>query len=183
NKLFDNDEYWRIAFELIDELINICQPRRYFHVGMDEDSDRSYSQYIEAILRLRHGLMQRGLRALIWNDSSQRGIALAHAKKSLAAEKSIPKDIIQVIWNYRSVPVKHIRRLVHEGFEVWGAPGQDAGQAFRWKQAILHHGGKGLLMTVWIPFHRRNRSRILRLIGAVGPIYSAKYVRGIETRY
>ena len=179
NKLFDNDKYWKIAFELIDELIGIFRPKRFFHVGMDEDHDRTTTQYIDAILRLRQGLKQRGLRTLIWNDSPHRGFASIHAQKSIAAEKRIPRDIVQIIWDYRKVPPRHIRRLVNEGFQVWGAPCWDPFQAFYWKQAILGLGGKGLIMTRWIPCRRSNRSKFLRLIGTAGPIYSTGYMSSV----
>lgn len=61
NHLFDNDEYWEIAFELIDELIEVFRPERFFHIGMDEDDKRTHAQYIKAILALRQGLKRRGL--------------------------------------------------------------------------------------------------------------------------
>ena len=55
NQLFDNDEYWRLAFEVIDELVEVASPPRFFHVGMDEDHWRSYDQYVAAIERLAQG--------------------------------------------------------------------------------------------------------------------------------
>ena len=172
NDLFDNDEYWRIAFELIDELVQTCHPRRFFHVGMDEDHDRAYSQYIAAILRLHSGLEERGLRTIIWNDSSHGGPALVHAEKSLAAEKKIPHDVVQVVWDYERVQPDIVRRLVQKGFEVWAAPGQAAELVSQWRQAILRYGGQGLLMTAWIPCQRSNRARLLRLIRTIGPMYA-----------
>ena len=180
DRLLDTDEYWRIAFELIDELIHICRPKHYFHIGMDEDHERTIPQYIKAILRLRHGLKQRGLRTIIWNDSPHIGFAKVHARKSMAAEKKIPKDIIQIIWDYGKVPPRHIRRLIEEGFEVWGAPGWNAQHAFNWKQAILRYGGKGLIMTRWIPCQRSNRVKLLRLIGTAGPVFTARYMSAAQ---
>lgn len=170
NKLFDNDEYWRIAFEIIDEIIQTCHPRRYFHIGMDEDHDRAHSQYIEAILRLRSGLKERGLRTIIWNDSSYGGRILVHAEKSLVAEKKIPKDIVQVLWDYSNVQPKIIHRLVQEGFEVWGAPGPSAEKVLKWRQTILDYGGKGLLLTMWIPCSKSNRFKLLQFIRTAGSI-------------
>ena len=170
NKLFDNDEYWRIAFEIIDEIIQTCHPRRYFHIGMDEDHDRAHSQYIEAILRLRSGLKERGLRTIIWNDSSYGGRVLVHAEKSLVAEKKIPKDIVQVLWDYSNVQPKIIHRLVQEGFEVWGAPGPSAEKVLKWRQTILDYGGKGLLLTMWIPCSKSNRFKLLQFIRTAGSI-------------
>lgn len=170
NKLCDNNQYWRTAFEIIDELIQICCPRRYFHIGMDEDNDRTHSQYIKAIKTLRNGLKERGLRAVIWNDSAHGANPAVDVEKPLAAEKKIPKDIVEVVWDYSNVHPQIIRRLVKEGFEVWGAPGRDVEQVMKWKQAILKYGGKGLLMTRWIPCIRSNRSELLHLIRTIGPV-------------
>lgn len=170
--LFDNTDYWRIAFELIDELIHICQPQQFFHIGMDEDHDRAHSQYIEAIETLRGGLKERGLRTIIWNDSSYGGRTLVHAEKCIAAEKQISKDIIQVVWDYGGVQPEIIKRLVKQGFEVWGAPGWDAGKVSDWRKALLHYGGKGLLLTQWIPCIEANRSKLLQFIRIVGPACS-----------
>lgn len=171
--LFDSEEYWRIAFELIDELIKVCRPRRYFHIGMDEDFGRSHSQYIQAILKLRSGLKKRGLRPVIWNDSALAGTRYdVFAEKCLAAEKKIPKDVVQVPWCYDRPLPEIIRRLAGEGFEVWGAPGRNPEQVSKWKEALLQYGGKGLLFTRWIPCRRSNRSDFLNLLRTVGPICS-----------
>lgn len=70
NELFDNEDYWKLAFEIIDEIISISGPLRFFHCGMDEDHWRSYEQYIAAINILQKGLQERHLRPIIWNDSS-----------------------------------------------------------------------------------------------------------------
>lgn len=178
--LFDNEDYWRIAFEIIDELIYTCQPPRFFHIGMDEDHDRAHSQYIEAITKLWSGFKERGLRPIIWNDSAQRGSALVHAEKSLAAEKKIPKDIVQVPWDYTDVQPEIIQRLVQEGFEVWVAPGREIKQVLEWRQALLQYGGKGLLMTLWIPCRRSNRSKFIQLIRTLGPIYKGMQTKTVE---
>jgi len=170
--LFDSEEYWQVAFEVIDDIIRACRPQRYFHIGMDEDHDRAHSQYVEAIVRLWGGLKERGLRTILWNDSAHRGKWLVHAEKSRFAEKKIPKDIVQVLWDYTGVQPRIVRRLVREGFEVWGAPGTEVEQVLKWRQVILRHGGKGLLMTVWRPCLRSNRSQFLQLIRSLGPLYS-----------
>lgn len=169
--LFDSKEYWRIAFELIDELIKVCRPHRYFHIGMDEDFGRSHSQYIQAILTLRSGLKKRGIRPVIWNDSALAGTRYdVFAEKCMAAEKIIPKDVVQTPWCYDRPLPEIIRRLTGEGFEVWGAPGRSSEQVLKWKEAILRYGGKGMLFTRWIPCRRSNRSDLLNLLRTAGPI-------------
>jgi hypothetical protein len=177
NALFDNDEYWRLAFELIDELIEVCQPRRFFHIGMDEDHSRSYMQYVDAILRLHSGLEERGLRTIIWNDCLHLGRpdAVIHAEKSLLAEAQIPKDIVQIPWHYQVVAPAIIQHLVQAGFETWAAPGRTPELVSGWKRAILEHAGSGLLLTLWIPCVESNRVQLLDLIRTLGPICSNQY--------
>jgi hypothetical protein len=170
---FDDQPYWKKTFEVIDELIGVCRPKRFFHVGMDEDHDRSYSQYIEAIKTLRAGLKKRKLRTLIWNDTGiEYASGMIHAEQSLTAEMAIPRDIVQVLWRYDAVPTASLRRLGKQGCELWGAPGwRRPAQATAFRDAILRVGGKGLLMTTWTPCRRPNRRRLLEGIRLLGPIY------------
>lgn len=164
-ELYDNDKFWQIAFEIIDELINVCSPVKCFHIGMDEDNRRSHRQYVEAICRLHDGLKKRKLRTMIWNDSALAGgWAETFAEKCMAAEKSIPKDIIQVLWCYWQVIPGHVQRLVRQGFEVWVAPGNDQERIEQWKKVVCKHGAKGMLTTTWIPCQRQNRQKLLNVI-------------------
>jgi hypothetical protein len=141
---FDTPQYWETAFELIDELIKVCRPKRFYHIGMDEDHDRTFHQYFNAILTLHEGLRKRGLRPVIWNDTAHGGIALIHARKSRAAERVIPHDVVQVVWDYSRPQGKIVKRLVDAGFDVWGAPGwPQAKKARLWREALKSHGGKG----------------------------------------
>ena len=172
NRFLDSDQYFKVAFELIDELIKIFKPKRFFHIGMDEDDDRNHAQYIKAIAKLRAGLKKHKIRAIIWNDTARGGSRPWHALKSLAAEKSIPKDIVQIVWDYKHVKPGIITRLVKEGFEVWAAPSQKLDQVLSWKKAVLRQGGKGMIMTNWIPCQPRNRFKMLNLIKTVGANYS-----------
>lgn len=174
DKLYDNNKYWQIAFELIDELIGIFRPRRFFHIGMDEDDKRTHAQYVKAIFTLRHRLKRRGLRPIIWNDTARGGSRPWHARKSLAAEKKIPKDIVQIVWDYKHVRPAVIHRLISAGFSVWVAPSQKPLHVLQWKKAVLRHGGEGLVMTTWIPCRPHNRTHMLNLVQIIGPVYSAR---------
>jgi len=172
-KVLDSDSYWKAAFELIDELIRLFCPRRFFHIGMDEDDARTSEGYAKAILTLRHGLRERGLRTIIWNDTAGGRRRPWHARKSLAAEKVLPKDIVQCIWDYRRVRPAVLKRLMNEGFDVWVAPGPRTLQVLQWEKYVLQYGAKGLVMTTWLPCRPRNRFPMLNLIQMVGPIYQA----------
>jgi hypothetical protein len=170
---FDDEAYWRKAFEVVDELIAVCRPKRFFHVGMDEDHDRSYTQYVEAIKTLHDGLKKRKLRTIIWNDTMIRyASGMIHAEKSLAAEKAAPRDIVEVVWCYDRVPEDAIRRVGKAGFELWGAPGwRQPSTTAAFRSAVARAGGKGLLMTTWMPCRPRNRRVLLESISMMGPIY------------
>src|SRR3989339_1735748 len=123
NKLNDSERYWKKAFDIIDEIIGICRPERFFHIGMDEDTQRTPAQYIKAVNILHKGLKARGLRTIMWNDSTHIGKAMyTCVEKVYAAEQVISKDIAQVIWDYIGAQPAGAERLKKNGFEVWGAP-------------------------------------------------------------
>ena len=172
NDHFDDDFYWKKGFEVIDEVIAAAEPPRFFHVGMDEDTDRSCAQYVAAIKRLRSGLRKRKLRTIIWNGGLTDAPAwMVIAEKSLVAEKAIPRDIVQLHWRYDRCPTSDLRRIAKAGFELWGAPGGTPERARAFRDALLRLGGKGLVMTAWIPCIEENRKRLLDQIRALGPVY------------
>ncbi|MHB9131390.1 MAG: hypothetical protein ACYDBB_09910 [Armatimonadota bacterium] len=169
--LFDTDEYWQKGFEVIDEIIGVCKPERFFHIGMDEDHQRSYSQYAKAICTLHDGLAQRGLRTIIWNDSEcDWPAADIHKEKSLFAEERIPTDVVELLWNYWDIRSQALPRLRDRGFEVWLAPGGDAEHAKGWRQALLERDGAGMVVTHWTPCIQENRQQLLDRITTLGPI-------------
>lgn len=172
NDLFDQPEYWRLGFEVIDELLGVLQPPRFFHVGMDEDHARSYRQYVAAIKTLRDGLVARKLRPLIWNDSACTWPAAEiHKDKSLAAEREGSKDIIHVLWDYWSPdPSPPLRRLRDAGFDVWGAPGGKPELVSAMRDALLKVGGGGILLTQWCPCVPVNRGKMIEFIRTCGPL-------------
>ena len=170
NALFDSDEYWRLAFEVVDELIAMFSPSPFFHIGMDEDHDRSYTQYVEAIRTLHDGLATRGQRTMIWNDTAWHGPrAQIHREKALHAETRIPTDILQVYWDYWELHPEDLRRLVSLGFATWIAPGADPKLAAAWRREVVENGGGGLLLTHWTPCVAANRAALLQRIEALGP--------------
>lgn len=171
NNLFDTKEYWKLAFEVIDELLKVVRPPRFFHVGMDEDHWRSYRQYAEAIKTLRDGLKKRKLRTLIWNDSACHWPAAdIHREKSLFAEQRIPKDIVQVLWDYGDWDPKALKRIRAAGFDLWGAPGGESKFVKKMRDRLLSIGGSGILLTHWIQCVPSNRRAMLDLISKGGPI-------------
>jgi hypothetical protein len=170
---FEDDYYWRTAFEAIDEVIAACRPARYFHVGMDEDHERSYSQYVEALRVLRAGLRKRHLTMAAWSDSALGyPSGQIYREKSEMAEDLLPRDSVRVLWDYRTVPGAAVRRIRRLGHELWGAPGaRDPKQVLGFRRALLRAGGSGMVMTRWVKCSADNRAMLLDLIRTLGPVY------------
>ena len=172
---FDDDYSWKTAFEVIDEVIEACKPERFFHVGMDEDHERSVRQFSRALTTLHAGLLKRGLRTVAWSDSAlDYPSGEAYREKSEFAEKEgVPRDVVRILWNYWAVPEKEMEQIHRQGMELWGAPGwSDPDQAVKFRDALIRAGGNGLIMTRWIACQKRNRRIFLDLIKRFGPIYS-----------
>jgi hypothetical protein len=170
----DESGYWDIADELICELVEVCRPKTFFHVGMDEDHDRSLTQYVAAIHLLRRLVAKHGLRTVIWNDSchfKKTGVAQVYAEKCRDAEEHLPRDIVQVAWAYGRAHPAVVKRIAQRGFTVWGAPGLDPRKVKNWRRAVVANGGAGLLMTRWIKCSKRNRRELLDLITELAPLY------------
>ncbi len=171
DSLFDTDKYWEIAFEVIDELISELKPEKFFHIGMDEDHTRSYTQYVTAINTLHAGLTKRGLRTVIWNDSAcEWPTAQIHQEKSMFAERTIPKDIVQILWDYVRSPSTHIKRIRHAGFELWGAPGDKLEQVKEMKNDLLESGATGFVLTRWKHCIAENRDLFVKHIETFGKL-------------
>jgi hypothetical protein len=170
---FDGERYWARAFELVDEVVDACGPVRFFHIGMDEDHDRSYDQYVKAIKTLRAGLRERKLRTVMWNDSAiNYKVGQIHREKAVYAQNRIPRDVIQVLWNYHRVPLKELKAIRERNLELWGAPGsQDTAMACRFRNAVRRLGGRGLLMTRWIPCTERTCKELVASIQTMGPVF------------
>jgi hypothetical protein len=169
---FDDDYFWKTGFECIDEVIDACKPGRFFHVGMDEDHDRSYTQYVAAMRTLRAGLRTRGLRTVCWSDSAlDYPSGQVYREKSERAEEELPHDTVRLLWNYWAVPRREMRRISGLGHELWGAPGKDVKHLRSFRDALLAAGGTGMVMTRWIACRRPNRAELLGMIRTLGPVY------------
>jgi hypothetical protein len=178
HQLEDTDEYWRMAFEVIDEVLDTCRPERFFFIGMDEDTHRTDRQYVSAVKRLRAELKQRKLRAAMWNDTPHLSSSMFQCvRKTLAAEDNVATDVVQTVWDYGPVrrrAMQRVRDIRQKGFEVWIAPGTNPEHVRDWKQVALDNGCTGMLMTMWQPVHHSTREEMLKRIRTLGPIYSSQ---------
>jgi len=163
----DLEGYYRVAAGLIAELVGVMRPKRFFHIGMDEDHNRSLAQYADAIKTLRKIVKRHGLRTIIWNDSChfrKEALAQVHADKCRAAEERLPRDIVQVLWDYSRAHPGIAKRVADEGFEVWVAPGGEMSRIRAWRRGPVD----GWLLVNWVKCDRTNRKRLLESIHTVG---------------
>jgi len=172
----EDEAYWAKAFQLIDEVIEVTKPERYFFIGMDEDFQRTPTEYASAVNALHEGLAKRGLRTAMWNDTPHVSAGMfGCVEKALFAEDNASRDIVHVLWDY--TPLKaHVAQRVQDmrskGLEVWIAPGRRPDNVEEWKQLALQTGCTGMVMTAWSPVTERGRRRFLDGIQRVGPIYA-----------
>ena len=167
----DTDDYFARATQIIDELIEAAKPKRFFHLGGDEDHWRGYGQYVSTFSRLRDIVQERGLRAMIWNDSACHwSDAVNHRDKSLAFEAAGPRDVIHVLWKYDGVDVQALERLRERGLAFWGAPGREPEQVRELHDQLLRLGGTGILLTRWDPCIPANREAMIEQIRRCGPV-------------
>ncbi len=161
------NEYRQVALEIIDEIIKVCKPQNYFHIGMDEDHHRSLAQYVETISFFHSYLKSKGLQPVVWNDTAYENrdvIAQVHADKMKAAEPDLPKDMTHIIWDYDLVHEGLLQRLTDFGFEVWVAPGGNLERIEKWDKVIRKEGGDGFLFTNWIKCSVENKEKLLNQI-------------------
>ena len=87
----------------------------------------------------------------------------------MQAEADVPKDLVEVVWNYSRPAPEDVQRLIALGFEVWGGPGRDTEQVRSWRDDILRLGGKGLLLTRWVPMIADNRDELVGMVKELAP--------------
>jgi hypothetical protein len=176
HKKWDDEAYWSYGLDCIDEIIQACRPQRFFHIGMDEDHERSYTQYVAAIKTLRSALKARKLRTICWSD-----LALTYPtgeiyqEKCRAAEAQTPKDIVRLLWDYSHIPTKVMRKTIALGFEQWAAPGhQRLEQTMAFRKSLIACGGTGLVMTHWKNCDQAHEAELSGRIRTFAPAYQTK---------
>ncbi|MGC9003437.1 MAG: Tat pathway signal protein [bacterium] len=96
-------EYYKVCKDLINEVIEIFDGPRFFHLGMDEETYehqrdmlyvviRQYDLWWEDLLYLVEQVEKNGARAWIWSDHLWR-----HTEDFL---RKMPKSVVQSNWYY-----------------------------------------------------------------------------------
>lgn len=124
-----NPKNYKIVFDLIDEILEVVQPKKYVHMGHDEvyqlgicpickgkDPARLFA---DDVIKYRNYLAEKGLQMMIWSDMLQPIGENGKIMKSRNAVHMIPKDVILMdfIWYFH--PENDIEdNLLPYGFNV-----------------------------------------------------------------
>ncbi len=124
-----NPKTYALVFDLMDEILEVVQPKKYVHMGHDEVyqigvcplcKDRDPAQlFAEDIAKYHSYLAKKGLTMMIWADMLQPIGENGKIKKTRSAIHLIPKDVVLLdfIWYFH--PDTDIEDyLLPEGFSV-----------------------------------------------------------------
>lgn len=101
-RMVSTPTYYKVCFDLIDEVIELFRPR-FFHIGFDEEDYANQSKYDYVVIRqndlwwhdlrlLADRVERGGARALIWSDYAR------HRPEEFV--EKLPKSVIPVNWYY-----------------------------------------------------------------------------------
>lgn len=149
-ELPDDDEYFRHAWQVIDEVLEAVKPSSRFHIGMDEDTVRDADGYCKVIEKLHAGLGERGYKTIIWSDACH---DWGEPRNSVleAAWERLPRDITLMLWAYRAAKPELVKKFADMSYPVWGASAKEEAVARAWADAIRENDGSGLVATLWLP--------------------------------
>lgn len=157
--MIQNDEvYERFVFPILNKMLEIYGPVKWFHCGMDEAwelfewlSKQGYDSaqlLAKHIAKVNEFLKGRGVRMVIWHDmlfspdlAKEIGAPIGPAnggppQNTAKAIDLIPKDVVLNYWFYEPLDAyPALDWLKRKGFEVWASPWQTPFSLVRYAQA------------------------------------------------
>ncbi|MBQ9773880.1 MAG: family 20 glycosylhydrolase [Clostridia bacterium] len=106
------EESYQIAFDLIDEIVDLVKPQNYVHIGHDEVYQVGVCKrcrqkdpavlFAEHVTRLHDHIAKKGLKTVMWADMVQ--IPLIKPYRTQRAITMIPKDILLLdfVWYFKT---------------------------------------------------------------------------------
>lgn len=160
-----NPVSYAILFDLIDEIVDVFEPKEYVHMGHDEVyqigvcpicRERDPAElFAEDVLRIREHLAARGLKMMIWSDMLQ---PVTKYKTPAAIEK-IPQDVVMLdfIW-YFHVDKDIEDNLLPHGFSVI-AGNMYSSHYPRYESRIRKAGMIGGQVSAWVQTEEESLAR------------------------
>ena len=179
-----NPKTYAILFDMLDELIEVLQPKKYVHMGHDEvyqigicpickDKDPA-ELYAQDVIKFHDHLAEKGLQMMIWSDMIQP----VTQYKTPPAIDMIPKDIIMLdfIWYFHMD--KDIEdNLLAKGFKL--AYGNMYSSHFtRFEKRIRKNGVFGGQPSAWVQtseHHLAKEGKLYEFIYTGNMLWSESY--------
>ena len=181
-RMISSKKYYDVCRNLINEVYDIFEKPKLFHIGMDEEDFKNQVNYENVVIRqkdlwwkdlyyLVDLVEKRNARAWVWSD-------LAWAKQDEYMKK-MPKSVLQSNWYYKNafnsdvMEVKYYEEFEKHGFDqVPTASNHSTNQNFKLtvdycKKVIAPQRLKGFMQTVWRPTLSQCRDRHLEAVQQV----------------
>ena len=181
-RMISSKKYYEVCRNLINEVCDIFEKPRLFHIGMDEEDFKNQVYQQNVVIRQKdlwwHDLYylvdlveKRNARAWVWSD-------LAWSKQEEYMKK-MPKSVLQSNWYYKNafsndvMEVKYYEALEKYGFDqVPTGSNHSTNQNFKLtvdycKKVISPQHLKGFMQTVWRPTLMQCRERHLEAVQQV----------------
>jgi len=183
SRCVSTETYYKACRDLIDEVIEIFDKPRFFHLGMDEETAEHQRFYEYVVIRqfdlwwhdlnfLINEVEKNGSRPWIWSDHIWR-----HTEEFL---DKMPKSVLQSNWYYGAAFNKKINRveayldLEEHGYDQiptgsnWSLPENFPKTVTYCKKHIAPERLLGFLQTVWKPTLEACRHNHVEAIDLVG---------------
>ena len=156
-----NPETYEVFFALMDELIEVFEPK-YFHIGHDEATfddigtcprckDKAPADLFAGdVTKLHDYLAEKGITTLMWGDMflpTHNGLKY----DTVQSTDKVPKDIIICDWHYSPTHDNDasLQYFQDHGFRAVGSPWYEALNVWNWGRQVKEHGVLGYLGTTW----------------------------------
>jgi hypothetical protein len=187
SRMVTTKKYYEVCSHLIEEVSDIFNQPRFFHLGMDEENAED-QRYLDLVVIRQNGLWwhdlnffvheveRNGSRSWIWSDY------LWHHPEDFF--KNMPKSVLQSNWYYgesfaeQLTPVKAYQDLESYGYDQIPTGGfyKKNGEGEKniletvkfCKDHVADSRLLGFLQTFWAPTTEDNRKGILKAIELLG---------------
>jgi hexosaminidase len=151
-------------FDRYEELLELCGPVRYFHVGMDEARGRLPNTTFKSLEEHLQGICdffkKRDIQVFMWhdmflqaNDPELGKVSRAFSKPPLnshLALPGLPKDVIIAAWEYDTTDEWPVPKYFQDkGFRVVVCPWKSRRNTVMLLNVAKKHDMFGLLQTTW----------------------------------
>ncbi len=120
----NHPDYYKIIFDILDEVIDVIKPKKYVHIGHDEvytigkcdicKNIPAAEIYAKEVTALHDHIKEKGLRTMMWSDMIQEDMY-----ETASAIDMIPKDIICLSFTWYFHPELDVEdKLYAHGFDV-----------------------------------------------------------------